>query len=65
MKCRSTEAFWFADRGEADERRGVINNIGLAKVWGVSRSYDKIPEGHVALGAWGVLDVMTASTQTG
>ena len=32
--------------------------IGLANIWGITRSYDKIPEGQVAAAAWGVLDRM-------
>ena len=36
--------------------RDVLNDIGLNRLWGVARSYDQIPEGQVALSAWGVMD---------
>jgi hypothetical protein len=38
--------------------RDAIDGIGLSAVWGVTRSYDKIPAGTVAVAAWGVLDTM-------
>jgi hypothetical protein len=38
--------------------RNVIDSLGLAAVWGVTRSYDKVPEGTVALAAWGRLDAV-------
>ena len=37
--------------------RDALNDIGLNRVWGVARIYDQIPEGQVALTAWGVMDV--------
>jgi hypothetical protein len=33
-----------------------MDGLGLAADWGVTRSYDKIPAGTVALAAWGRLD---------
>ena len=35
-----------------------MDNLALAPAWAVTRFYDKIPEGTVALSAWGVLDTM-------
>lgn len=46
------------DEAQLDELKSVINDIGLAQIWGVTRSYDKIPAGQVAMAAWGVLDTM-------
>ena len=38
--------------------RDAIDDIGLARSWGLARSYDKMPEGQVAAAAWGVIDTM-------
>ena len=46
-------------REEVDELRDVIGSVGLAGVHGVTRFYDKIEPGTVALSAWGVSDTMT------
>ena len=46
----------FSDPAQVDQLRQAIGDIGLANVWGVTRSYDKIPAGQVAVAAWGVLD---------
>ena len=46
------------DSGQVDQLRNVMGDIDIAKIWGIARSYDKIPEGQVALAAWGVLDRM-------
>ncbi len=43
---------------EVDQLKDALNGVGLSEIWGVSRSYDKIPSGTVALAAWGVLDTM-------
>jgi hypothetical protein len=43
---------------EVDQLRKVVDNIGLADVWGVTRFYDRLPDGQVAVAAWGVLDAM-------
>ena len=43
---------------EVDQLKDAVDSIGLNPVWGVTRSYDKIPVGTVALAAWGVLDTM-------
>ena len=48
----------FTDPSQVDQLRQVIGSIGLANVWGVTRSYDKIPEGQMALSAWGIIDTM-------
>ncbi|PKB68324.1 MAG: hypothetical protein BZY81_02250 [SAR202 cluster bacterium Io17-Chloro-G4] len=46
------------DPAQVDQLRSAVGNIGLSNVWGITRSYDKIPPGQVALAAWGVLDTM-------
>ena len=38
--------------------RDFMDGFELAPAWAVTRFYDKIPEGTVALSAWGVLDTM-------
>ena len=44
---------------EVKELREVMGSVGLAGVHGVTRFYDKIEPGTVALSAWGVSDTMT------
>lgn len=44
--------------GELDQLKGFMDNFELAPAWAVTRYYDKIAEGTVALSAWGVLDTM-------
>jgi hypothetical protein len=44
---------------EVDELREVMGSVGLAGVHGVTRFYDKMEPGTVALSAWGVSDTMT------
>lgn len=48
---------------EVNQLRDVLSAIGLNQTWGVARFYDKIPEGTVALAAWGVLDTMQGVDQ--
>ena len=36
------------DQHQVDELKSAIDDIGLANVWGITRSYDKIPVGQVA-----------------
>ncbi len=43
---------------EVDQLRDALDGVGLSEIWGVTRSYDKIPSGTVSLAAWGVLDTM-------
>ena len=45
------------DPAQVEDLRRLIGGIGLAENWGVTRSYDKIPEGQVATSAWGVVDI--------
>ena len=47
-----------ATKEEVDQLRDVMDGIGLSQVWGVTRFYEKIPVGTVAVAAWGVLDTM-------
>ena len=51
-------SYHFSDQAQVDQLRRVVDDIGLANAWGITRLYDKIPEDQVALAAWGVLDVM-------
>ena len=44
---------------EVQELRDVMDDVGLARALGVTRFYDKIDPGTVALSAWGVSDTMT------
>ncbi len=46
------------DGSQVDELKSAIDDIGLSRIWGITRSYDKIPVGQVAVAAWGVLDTM-------
>ena len=43
---------------EVGELRDAMGSVGLAEVLGVTRFYDKIEPGTVALSAWGVSDTM-------
>ena len=43
---------------EVDQLKDAFNSVGMSAMWGVARSYDKIPSGTVALAAWGVFDTM-------
>ncbi len=44
---------------EVAQLKDLMDNFDLAPAWAVTRFYNKIPEGSVALAAWGVLDTMT------
>jgi hypothetical protein len=46
-----------------DQLRTAIDSIDQAGEWGVVRFYDKIPEGMVAVAAWGRLDTMQGVEQ--
>ena len=46
------------DPAQVSQLRRVIDGIGVANVWGITRSYEKIPQGQLAVAAWGVLDTM-------
>ena len=46
------------DPAQVDLLRDVMGGIGVANIWGITRSYDSIPQGQVAVAAWGVLDTM-------
>ena len=51
-------SYGLAGRQEIDELKAALATIDLAKEWGVTRYYDKLPRGSVALAAWGRLDTM-------
>lgn len=44
---------------DVDMLRQVLSGIGAFSRWGVARTYSKIPQGTVALSAWGVLLTLT------
>ena len=48
----------FASEAEVDELKNVLKDIGLNNTLGVTRFYDKIEEGTLAIAAWGILDTM-------
>jgi hypothetical protein len=48
---------------EVAQLRKVIDGIDLSPIWGVTRFYDKIEPGTVAVAAWGVLDTMKGVDQ--
>ena len=43
---------------ELEKLKDFMDGFELAPSWAVTRYYDKIPEGTVALSAWGILDTM-------
>ena len=43
---------------EAVQLRLAVDDIGLYNDWGLTRFYDQIPEGTVALSTWGVMDTI-------
>ena len=45
-------------QGEVDDLREAMDSIDLARLWGLTRRYDKLPGGTVAAATWGVLDTM-------
>ena len=47
-----------APGADLDRLKDFMDNFELAPAWAVTRFYDEIPEGTVALSAWGVLDTM-------
>ena len=47
-----------ADENGVNALRAAMDEIDLSSNWGVTRAYNKIPEGTVALAAWGVSDTM-------
>ena len=48
----------FANQQQIDELRTALDSIDLAAEWGVTRFYDRISEGLLAVAAWGRLDTM-------
>ena len=45
----------FTNPAQATELRQALDRVSQFEEWGVARSYDKIPDGQVALAAWGHL----------
>ncbi len=46
------------DPADVEQLREFMDGFDMAPAWAVTRSYDRISEGAVALSAWGVLDTM-------
>ena len=46
------------DPAQVEQLQGVIDGIDHAADWAVTRFYDQIPAGQVAVATWGVLDLM-------
>lgn len=43
---------------EVEALRQAVDSLGMSRAWGVTRYYDKLAPGTVALAGWGVLDTM-------
>ena len=52
-----------SDPSDVDTLRRIVENIDLSKIWGVTRFYDKIEQGTVAVAAWSALDTMQGVDQ--
>ena len=52
-----------ATESQVEELGRAIDDIGLSNIWGVTRFDGQIPEGQVAVAAWGVLDTMSGVDQ--
>jgi hypothetical protein len=48
----------FTNPAQVTALRQVLDGVSQFDDWGVARSYDKIPDGQVALAAWGLLHRM-------
>lgn len=48
----------FANPAQVTELRDALSTVPQFENWGVARAYDKIPEGQIALTAWGFMDSM-------
>ena len=44
---------------EAGQLRQAVDDVSLSRAWGVTRFYDKLEPGTVAVAAWGVMDTMS------
>lgn len=47
-----------ATDGEVSRLRDVLDDTDFYPAWGLARFYGNIPEGQVALSAWGVMDTL-------
>ena len=47
-----------ATQEEVDQLRAAMDSIDLAAEWSVTRFYEDIPQGTLAVAAWGRLDIM-------
>ena len=48
----------FTNPAQVTELRAVLEDVPEFTNWGIARSYDDIPDGQVAIAAWGRLNVM-------
>ena len=55
----------FSEKQDIAALRRTLAGIDLAEEWGVTRFYDKIPEGTVAVTAWGMRARMPGSDLDG
>jgi hypothetical protein len=49
-----------ASDAEVAQLKEAVENIELYPDWGLTRFYDQVPAGTIALATWGVLDTMTS-----
>ena len=47
-------------QGQIDQLQAVVDNIALSAAMGVTRYYDKIPEGQIVMSAWGRMQAVQA-----
>ena len=47
-----------SDGSELERLKSFMDNFEMAPSWAVTRFYNEIPEGTIALATWGVLDTM-------
>ena len=52
-----------AGQNSVNELRAAMDEIDLSSNWGVTRAYNKVPEGTVVLAAWGVSETMDGIQQ--
>ena len=53
----------FTNPAQVTRLRRVLDGVTLFEKWGVARSYDRIPDGQIALSAWGRLDTFQGVAQ--
>ena len=53
----------FTNPAQVTRLRRVLDGVTQFEKWGVARSYDRIPDGQIALSAWGRLDTFQGVAQ--